>query len=179
MDLSKGAAKLATSAVAIVPSHHRRPRVRNVNIDARMPQPDRAPAGEHRVADGLDQVRFNRALRSLTLNSAELSSAVEFSRSAYDRRLVHRQARLRDRSRVSSRMPAATSTPRAWCCTPTTANRCAPLLSSQRRNGWESYRPSVAPTSQTPIPTLRRSSALSSTPPAYPRLPFESLACAR
>jgi hypothetical protein len=52
MDLSNGAARLATSAVAIAPRHHRRPRVRNVNIDARMPQPDRAPAGGHRVADG-------------------------------------------------------------------------------------------------------------------------------
>jgi hypothetical protein len=28
--------------VMIAPSHHRRLRVRNVNIDARMPQPDRA-----------------------------------------------------------------------------------------------------------------------------------------
>jgi hypothetical protein len=28
-----------------------------------MPQPDRAPAGGRRVADGVDQVRFNRALR--------------------------------------------------------------------------------------------------------------------
>ncbi len=44
MGLSNSAARLATSAVAIAPSHHRRLRVRNVNIDARMPQPDRAPA---------------------------------------------------------------------------------------------------------------------------------------
>ena len=28
-----------------------------------MPQPDRAPAGGRRVADGVDQVRVNRALR--------------------------------------------------------------------------------------------------------------------
>jgi hypothetical protein len=28
-----------------------------------MPQPDRAPAGGRRAADGVDQVRFNRALR--------------------------------------------------------------------------------------------------------------------
>jgi probable addiction module antidote protein len=41
MDLSHSAARLATSAVAIAPSHHRRLRVRYVNIDARMPQPDR------------------------------------------------------------------------------------------------------------------------------------------
>jgi hypothetical protein len=40
MDLSNSAARLTTSAVAIAPSHHRRLRVRNVNIDARMPQPD-------------------------------------------------------------------------------------------------------------------------------------------
>jgi hypothetical protein len=64
MDLSHSAATLAISAVAIAPSHHRRLRVGNVNIDARMPQPDRAPAvGRLRVADGVDQVRFNRALQ--------------------------------------------------------------------------------------------------------------------
>jgi len=63
MGLSNSAARLATSAVAIAPSHHRRPLVRNVNIDARMPQPDRAPADGRRVADGVDQVRFDRALR--------------------------------------------------------------------------------------------------------------------
>jgi hypothetical protein len=41
-----------------------RDRLRNVNIDARMPQSDRRPAvGRLRVADGVDQVRFNRALR--------------------------------------------------------------------------------------------------------------------
>jgi hypothetical protein len=28
-----------------------------------MPQPDRAPADGRRVADGVDQVRFDRALR--------------------------------------------------------------------------------------------------------------------
>jgi hypothetical protein len=32
MDLSNSAARLTTSAVAIAPSHHRRLRVRNVNI---------------------------------------------------------------------------------------------------------------------------------------------------
>jgi hypothetical protein len=42
VDLSNRAAKRTTSAVAIAPSHHRRLRVRNVNIDARKPQPDRA-----------------------------------------------------------------------------------------------------------------------------------------
>jgi hypothetical protein len=64
VDLNNSAAGLTTSAVAIAPSHHRRQRVRNVNIAARMPQPDRAPAvGRLRVADGVDQVRFNRALR--------------------------------------------------------------------------------------------------------------------
>src|SRR5476649_1207531 len=64
MELSNSAAKLTTSAVAIAPSHHRRLRVRNVNILARMPQPDRAPAvGRLRVADAVDQLRFNRALR--------------------------------------------------------------------------------------------------------------------
>jgi hypothetical protein len=64
MDLSNSAARLTTSAVAIAPTHHRRLRVRNVNIGARMPQPDRAPAaGRPRVVDGVDQVRFNRALR--------------------------------------------------------------------------------------------------------------------
>src|ERR1700677_2628339 len=71
MGLSNSAARLTTSPVAIAPSHHRRLRVRNVNIDARMPQPGRAPAvGRPRVADGVDQVRFNRALRvdSGTLN---------------------------------------------------------------------------------------------------------------
>src|ERR1700722_1670155 len=63
MDLSNSAATLTTSAVAIAPSHHRRLRVRNVNIDARMPQPDRAPAvGRLRVADGVGQVCLNRAL---------------------------------------------------------------------------------------------------------------------
>src|SRR6185312_10266961 len=35
----------------------------------------------------------------------------------------------------------ATSIPRAWCCTPTTASRCAPVRSSPRCNGLESYRP--------------------------------------
>jgi hypothetical protein len=33
------------------------------NHRRRMPQPVRAPAGGRRVADGVDQVRFNRALR--------------------------------------------------------------------------------------------------------------------
>jgi hypothetical protein len=46
MDLSNSAATLTTSAVAIAPSHHHRLRVRNVNIHARMPQPDGAPASE-------------------------------------------------------------------------------------------------------------------------------------
>jgi hypothetical protein len=41
---SNSAATLNTSAVAIAPSHHRRLRVRNVNIPARMPQPDRGLA---------------------------------------------------------------------------------------------------------------------------------------
>jgi hypothetical protein len=64
MDLSNSAARLTTSAVAIAPSHHHRLRVRNVDIHARMPQPDGAPAvGRLRVADGVDQVRFSRALR--------------------------------------------------------------------------------------------------------------------
>jgi hypothetical protein len=64
MELSNGAARLTTSAVAIAPSHHRRLRVRNVNIHARMPQPDRAPAvGRLQVADGVGQVCCNRALR--------------------------------------------------------------------------------------------------------------------
>lgn len=50
--------------MAIAPSHHHRLRVRNVNIHARMPQPDGAPAvGRLRVAEGVDQVRFNRARR--------------------------------------------------------------------------------------------------------------------
>jgi len=44
MGLSNSAARLTTRAVVIAPSHHRRLRVRNVNIDARMPQPDRAAA---------------------------------------------------------------------------------------------------------------------------------------
>src|SRR5262249_48130513 len=62
-DLSNTAARLTTSAVAIAPpSHHRRPRVRNITIDSRMPQPDRAPAGGRQAADGGDHVRFNRAL---------------------------------------------------------------------------------------------------------------------
>jgi hypothetical protein len=66
MGLSNSAARLTTSAVAIAPSHHRRLRVRNVNIGARMPQPDRAPAVRRlRVADGVDQVCFNRALKHL------------------------------------------------------------------------------------------------------------------
>src|SRR5579884_1737813 len=43
MGLSNTAARLTTSAVAIAPpSNHRRPPVRNVTIDARMPQPERA-----------------------------------------------------------------------------------------------------------------------------------------
>jgi hypothetical protein len=42
-------------------NHYRRRRVRHVNIDARMPQSDRASAvGRLRVADGVDQVRFNQ-----------------------------------------------------------------------------------------------------------------------
>src|ERR1700733_9316087 len=44
MGLSNSAARLTTRAVVIAPSHHRRLRVRNVSIDARMPQPDRAAA---------------------------------------------------------------------------------------------------------------------------------------
>jgi hypothetical protein len=64
VDLSDSAAKLMTSAVAIAPSHHHRLRVPNVNIHARMPQPDRAPTvGRLRIADAVDQVRFSRALR--------------------------------------------------------------------------------------------------------------------
>ena len=34
-----------------------------------MPQPDRAPVGERRVADGVDQVRFNQALRVANASS--------------------------------------------------------------------------------------------------------------
>jgi hypothetical protein len=65
MDLSNSAATLTTSAVAIAPSHHHRLRVRNVNIHARMPQPDGAPAvGRLRVADGVDQVRFTGPFES-------------------------------------------------------------------------------------------------------------------
>ncbi len=64
MGLSNTAATLTTSDVAIAPSHQRRPRIRNVNIDARMPQPDLAAAvGRLRVAGDVDQVRFNPALR--------------------------------------------------------------------------------------------------------------------
>jgi len=59
MDLSNGATTLANSAATIAPSHHRRPRVRDVDIGARMPQPDRALDGGLRRAGGLDQVHFN------------------------------------------------------------------------------------------------------------------------
>src|ERR1700730_3992976 len=44
MGLSNSAARLTTRAMVIAPSHHRRLRVRNVSIDARMPQPDRVAA---------------------------------------------------------------------------------------------------------------------------------------
>jgi hypothetical protein len=91
MEVSNGAARLTISAVAIAPSHHRRFRVRNVNIHTRMPQPDRAPAvGRLRVADGVDQVCFNRALKprrrtatSLMPNGFKLS-AVSPPNSALD-----------------------------------------------------------------------------------------------
>jgi hypothetical protein len=43
--LSNSAAMLTTSAVVIATSHHHGLRVRNVDIHARMPQPDHAPAG--------------------------------------------------------------------------------------------------------------------------------------
>ena len=56
MGLSNSTATLTTSAVAIAPSNHRRPRVPNVTIDASMPQLDRAPTGGRRVADSVDQV---------------------------------------------------------------------------------------------------------------------------
>jgi len=59
--------------VAIAPSHHRRLRVRNVNIHARMPQPDRSPTvGWLRVAVGVDEVRgpLNRC-RSATSHYAQ------------------------------------------------------------------------------------------------------------
>ncbi len=53
VDLSNSAATLATSAVAIAPSHQRRPRIRNANIDTRMPQPDRESVCGRRIVDGI------------------------------------------------------------------------------------------------------------------------------
>jgi hypothetical protein len=64
MGLENSAARLANSTAAIAPTHRHRLRVRNVYIDARMPHSDRALAGGRRVADGLDQARFNRRSRS-------------------------------------------------------------------------------------------------------------------
>jgi len=62
MGLSNSATRLATSAAAIAPpSHHRRRCVRNVTIEARMPQPDSALAGGRRVEDA-EHVRFNPVL---------------------------------------------------------------------------------------------------------------------
>ena len=52
VDLSNGAATLATSAVAIAPSHQPRPRIRNANIYASMPQPDHESACGRWIADG-------------------------------------------------------------------------------------------------------------------------------
>jgi hypothetical protein len=62
MDLSNSAARPATSAVAIAPSHHHRPRVRYLLIDARMPQLDRAPAGGGCGADQ-SQKRVKRTMK--------------------------------------------------------------------------------------------------------------------
>jgi hypothetical protein len=53
VDLSNSAATLATSAVALAPSHQHRPRIRNANIDTRMPQPDRESVCGRRIADGI------------------------------------------------------------------------------------------------------------------------------
>src|SRR5262249_29592779 len=43
LGLSNNAATLTNSAAAIAPSHHIRPRLLDVDINARMPQPDYAP----------------------------------------------------------------------------------------------------------------------------------------
>jgi hypothetical protein len=65
MDLSNSAARLTTSAVAIAPRHHRRLRVRNVNIQQGChSRIARRLLGGFGFAGGVDQVCFNRALRA-------------------------------------------------------------------------------------------------------------------
>jgi hypothetical protein len=46
MELSNSAARLTSSAAAIALVNHRRPRVRNLGIDARMTHTDGAPAAQ-------------------------------------------------------------------------------------------------------------------------------------
>jgi hypothetical protein len=59
MGLSNTAAKLTARTVVIAPSHHRRLGIRNVNIDARMPQPDRTAAvGRLRVSTRLRRIEL-------------------------------------------------------------------------------------------------------------------------
>jgi len=69
--------------------------------------------------------------------------------------------------------------PKGLVLTPTTANRCAPVLSSQRCNGLGSYRPSADRMSRMTIRTPRRCSARSNTRRPIRGYPFESLAGAQ
>src|SRR6185436_14290653 len=77
MGLSNSAARLATSAAAIAPpNHHRRPRVRNVTIDAGCHS--RIARQLPGVADGVDQVRLQSALRAVTAGVLKLLGLVQF-----------------------------------------------------------------------------------------------------